>query len=262
MTSLRRFVEFIVVVTGGGRGLGAAIALRFAREGAQIILIDRHEESTRLTAASIAALGGDCLPLIADVSQPDAVQSAFDTIQNRFGGIDVLVNNAGIYTSDSLSILTDTRWNDMIDTNVSGMLYCTRAAVPLLRARGGGSIINMSSIAGLTGFPNSAAYCTTKAAVSGLTRATAVELAPDNIIVNAVAPGSIDTDMLRQVDEAITREEGTEPGSYIMARAAGLPVRRIGTPDDVAGVVTFLASADARFIVGQTLLMDGGQLAI
>lgn len=258
-----RFKNQVVVITGGAQGLGEAFAQRFAREGADVVIIDLQCDKCEYLAAQLhEQFGVRTLALSVSVSDHDAMIDAVDAIVREFGRVDVWVNNAGIYRGTPMDQLGMAEWNQMLDVNYTGVFVCTKAVAPVMQRQQRGRIINMSSIAGRTGFKNSLAYCSNKAAVIGLTRAAAMDMAPHGVTVNAVCPGSILTDMLRKVDAEICRNEGWPTGAHIDNKAKQIPMQRLGSPEEVAGVVAFLASADAAYVTGQTIEVDGGEVVV
>jgi NAD(P)-dependent dehydrogenase (short-subunit alcohol dehydrogenase family) len=253
----------VVVITGGAQGLGEAFANRFARDGASVVVIDLQCDKCEQVAARLTSeYGVSALALAASVSDPTSIGAVITQVLECFGRIDIWVNNAGIYRGTPMEDLTMNEWQWMLDVNYTGVFVCTQAVAPVLKAQRSGRIVNMSSIAGRTGFKNSLAYCSTKAAVIGLTHASAMDLAPFGITVNAVCPGTIMTEMVQKVDAAICANEGWPVGTHLKNKAASIPVQRLGTVEDVAGVVAFLASDDAAFVTGQAIEVDGGELLI
>jgi len=246
---LRRFDGKTVLVTGAGYCIGRAVALRFGREGARVGVLDLDTETANETVRLIASEGGVAHAVRADVSKSDEVKKAVDEVVSKLGPIDVLVNNAGIRYVRKVLEMTDEEWNRTISINLTGMFYVTRAVAPQMLARGGGKVVNVGSMSGLIGQLGRAAYGASKGGVLQLTRSLAVELGP-TINVNAVAPGYIaGTAMMREVDK------DTKGVEWMIASTLK---RRAGTPEDVAGAAAFLASEDASFITGATLLVDGG----
>jgi meso-butanediol dehydrogenase/(S,S)-butanediol dehydrogenase/diacetyl reductase len=251
---MNRFLGKVAVVTGAARGLGEAIAARFLAEGAYTVALDLHLAPQKHPERHSAH--------ILDIRDLDAVRATVDHIQQKFGRIDIWVNNAGIYQTSTIQEMTAKEWQLSLDVNLTGAVYCIQAVAPIMMGQSYGRIVNMSSMAGMVGFPATIAYGTTKTALIGLTRAAAVDLGPHGITVNAICPGSIMTDMQIMVDAKICEREGWPPGTFNAKRAAEVPMRRLGTPEDVAGLVTFLASDDASYITGQSIIVDGGLMPI
>jgi 3-oxoacyl-[acyl-carrier protein] reductase len=243
-----RFADRIVVVTGASRGLGRSIAAAFAQEGAHVVLGYRsRERDAKAALDEITGAGGKATLLAFDVSDTAATTAAFEQVKSQLGAIDVLVNNAGVARDNLVPLMSDEEWNQVIDVNLRGAFVCTRAAVKLMIARGGGSIINIASVAGLRASPGQASYSAAKGGLIALTRTLAAELAPRAIRVNAVVPGYLSTGMAARMDRRKLDE-----------RLAHTPLGRAGTADEVARVVLFLASSDASYIVGQAIAVDGG----
>lgn len=260
---MQRFRDQVAVITGGAQGLGQGFAARFAREGACVIIVDLQCDKCEQVAAQLHdEYCVQTLALDASVTDRDAIQAGIAHIMDEFGRIDIWVNNAGAYRGTAMEDLTMEEWEFMLGVNYTGVFVCTQGVAPIMRRQRRGRIINMSSIAGRTGFKNSLAYCSTKAAVIGLTRASAMDLAPYNVTVNAVCPGTILTDMIELVDRNICAHEGWAPGTHLKQKAHAIPMQRLGVVEDVAGVVAFLASEDAAFVTGQAIEVDGGELLV
>lgn len=245
----------IALVTGGARGIGRAICAAFVAEGARVAVADRLAHEAAETAA---ALGPQAMAVTMDVTDLASITAGLAAVQAQWGGLDVLVNNAGIFNMASIDRITPEDYRRQYDVNVGGTIFAIQAAVPLMKARGGGVIINFSSQAGRRGEPNIAVYCSTKAAVISITQSLALELARDNIRVNAIAPGVVDTPMWDVVDAQFARYEGKAPGQKKREVGLAVPLGRMGQPDDIAGPCVFLASDEARYVTAQTLNVDGG----
>lgn len=238
----------VAVITGGGRGIGQAIATTLAAAGATVVLNYRRDAAAAAaTVAAITTQGGQAAALQADVSDAAAVDRMLGTVLEQHGQLDILVNNAGITRDGLLLRMKDDDFDAVLDTNLRGLFYCTRAALRPMTRRRSGRIINIASVVGIIGNAGQANYAAAKAGILGFTRAVAREIGSRNITVNAVAPGYIETDMTASI-----RPE---------ARAAlieSIPLGRLGTPQDVAALVCFLAAPQASYITGQTFVVDGG----
>ncbi len=237
-----------VLVTGAGKGIGAAIARRFTAQGDRVAVhYCRSEAQARALCEDIARLGGEAFPVGGDLTDPAQVRRVFSLAEYRMGGLDVLVNNAGISLQKPFRDTNEADWDGVFDACLKSAFLCTQAALPFMLERRAGCIVNVSSVWGQTGASGEVAYSAAKAGLIGLTRALAKELGPSGIRVNCVAPGVIDTDMTAQLT-AQTMEELT----------GQTPLGRIGHPEDVAGAVVFLASEEACFITGQIVSPNGG----
>ncbi|MBT8240607.1 MAG: L-iditol 2-dehydrogenase [Acidimicrobiia bacterium] len=245
----------IGLVTGGGRGIGRAICEAYVREGAKVAVADLREADAVETARG---LGPNALAVSMDVTDPESIRAGVASVEARWGGLDVLVNNAGVFNMASIDRVTYEDYRRQFDVNVGGTIFAIQAAVPLMKQRGGGAIINLSSQAGRRGEANVLVYCSTKAAVISITQSLALELAKDNIRVNAIAPGVIDTPMWDLVDAQFAEYENKELGRKKREVGEAVPLGRMGDPVDVADPCVFLASDDARYITAQTLNVDGG----
>jgi len=234
----------VAVVTGAGRGIGKAIALRFAAEGARVGVLDVDAASAAETAKEI---GGAAFTLTVDVSDPDAVAGAFGGLDR----LDVLVNNAGVETRAPFLEITPDEWRRQIEVNLSGTFYCTQAGARVMSAGAYGRIVNVSSVAGLIGPIDLAAYGAAKAGIVGLTRAAALDLADFGITVNAIAPGPIETELMLGVWSAEALRERPQHGA----------IARFGTVEEIAHAALFLASPESGFITGVTISVDGGAVA-
>ena len=242
----------VALISGGARGMGAAEARLFASEGAKVVIGDLLEDEGRQTEAQINEAGGECLFIRLDVTSESNWQDVVATTVARFGKLDILVNNAGIFRTERVEDTSEQSWDQVMDVNAKGVFLGTKAAIPEMRKVGGGSIVNISSIAGLVGSPYSSAYNASKGAVRLLTKSTAIQYAREGIRANSVHPGVIETEMTREVvnDEA-----------FRQFRLVTNPIPRLGQPEDVAYGVLFLASDESSFMTGSELVIDGGWTA-
>jgi NAD(P)-dependent dehydrogenase (short-subunit alcohol dehydrogenase family) len=240
-------------VTGAGRGIGAATAKRLAAEGAAVAVIDLRAADTAETVAAIEDAGGKAIGIGCDVAVTDQVDAAVEQTIGELGGLDVLVNNAGVIRDNLLFKMTDEDWDTVIAVHLRGSFLCARAAQRQMVAQRSGRIINLSSTSAL-GNRGQANYAAAKAGIQGFTRTLAIELGPYGINVNSISPGFIVTPMI----EETARRMGVSVEDFMKGAAEMLPVRRVGTPEDIAGVVAFLAGPDASYITGQNLYVDGG----
>jgi 3-oxoacyl-[acyl-carrier protein] reductase len=241
------------LVTGGSRGIGRAICMALARAGARVAVNYRVESpSAALVVQRIEEAGGEAFCLSADVSRKAEAEMMVDETVARFGGIDVLVNNAGIWKGAAIDEMSDGDWSEMLDVNLTGTFHCIRAAVPAMKSAGAGRIVNVSSTAGQRGEAFHAHYAATKGAVISLTKSLATELAPHGITVNCVAPGWVETDMTAESLSGPERE----------AILSSIPLRRVARPEEIAGAVVFLASDLASFVTGEILNVNGGAVLV
>lgn len=235
------------IITGSGSGIGRATAGIFFQEGARVVLADVDELSNARTADEIRKGGGEGLAVKVDITRPEEVHAMVDQALDRFGQIDILINNAGVFRDAVSWKMTDNQWSEVLEVNLTGTFLCCRAVIPAMRARNQGKIVNTSSISAL-GNPGQANYSAAKAGIMALTKTLALELARSGINVNCVAPGSIDTPMLKGMPKDIVDRMVHER----------VPLRRMGHPEEVARLHLFLASDDSGYITGQVIFIDGG----
>jgi NAD(P)-dependent dehydrogenase (short-subunit alcohol dehydrogenase family) len=257
-----RLQDRIALITGGGRGIGRAVALAFAREGARVAVAARTTAQVEEVAAEIEhACGVKALALSCDVADAAAVTRMFQEAREGFGSpADVLVNNAGVAESAPLLKTTDEFWHRHLSVNLSGTFYCTRAALSGMIERGWGRIINIASIAGKSGAPYIAAYSASKHGVLGLTRSCALEVATRGITVNAICPGYVETEMTARAVENIKAKTGRSEAEARSTIEKMSPQNRLVTPEEVAALALLLASEEGRGITGQAINIDGGTI--
>jgi NAD(P)-dependent dehydrogenase (short-subunit alcohol dehydrogenase family) len=250
----------LAFITGGSRGIGRAIAIAFAREGASLGIASRTLKQVRSVAKEVATeFGVEALPLKCDVRNRGWVTDAFDSFRLHFGrGPDIVVNNAGIAKSESFVRTDEPFWEEHLNTNLGGTFRCTHAALPEMIERGWGRIINVASIAGKTGAPYISAYAASKHGVLGLTRSLALEVAAQGITVNAICPGYVDTDMTSGGIENIVAKTGKSAKQALQMLERMSPQNRLITPEEVAALAVLLASEEGRGINGQAINVDGG----
>lgn len=239
----------IALVTGAARGIGRAIADGFALEGARVALADRDADGVAHATEEITRQGGVALGIAVDVTDAEQVTVMVTATLREFGALDILVNNAGIDTVSPLAGMPIEMWQEMIDTNLTSVFLCTKAAVPSMIERGYGRVINIASQLALKGTVDMCHYCAAKAGVLGFTRALAHELAPHGVTVNAIAPGPIDTEMLRSL-----------PSDWLARKQAEIPLGRFGLPEEVVPSAVLLAADDGGYYTGSTLNVSGGDV--
>jgi meso-butanediol dehydrogenase/(S,S)-butanediol dehydrogenase/diacetyl reductase len=251
------------LVTGGARGIGRAIALRYAREGAAVVIADNDEVGAQGTVTEIHAAGGRAEAIRTDVGLPAESAAMVAHVVERHGRLDIMVNNAGVIRVRPLLELQPEDWDYINDVNARGLFFALQAGARQMMqqsnsaGRPRGKIINIASIAGRSGRPMLAAYAASKAAVISITQSAAGALAPE-ITVNAICPGVVDTEMWKKIDREWTASDGSAPGSAWADRIRGIPMRRPETPEDLTGMALFLAGPDSDYITGQSYHVDGG----
>jgi 3-oxoacyl-[acyl-carrier protein] reductase len=244
----------VALVTGGAQGIGAAVARRLAADGAKVGVLDLNQAAARAVAEQITAAGGQAIGLGADVSKRDQVQAAVDNLVETFGGLHVLVNNAGVLRDNLLFKMTDDDWTLVMEVHLRGAFLCSQIAQKHMVAAKYGRIVSMSSTSAL-GNRGQANYSTAKAGLQGLTKTLAIELGPFGVTANAIAPGFIETAMTKATAERI----GTTIEAMREATASAVPVRRGGVPEDIANTVAFFAGEESGYVTGQVIYVDGGR---
>lgn len=248
-----RLKDKVAIITGGGSGIGQACGELFAEEGASVVLAGRRAEKTAEAAAAITARGGRALGVACDVARATDVARVIRRTMAEFGAIHILVNSAGVLLVGTAEQTSEGEWDHVINTNLKGVFLVSRAAIPELRRAGGGSIVNISSVLGLVGMKNHAAYCASKGGVTLLTKAMALDHAADGIRVNCICPAIVETELL---DELWAKTPDPEASRRL--RAEQIPLGRFGTPRDVARMALFLASDESSWVTGAALPLDGG----
>ncbi|MBY0364022.1 MAG: SDR family oxidoreductase [Phreatobacter sp.] len=251
-----RLAGKVAVITGGGSGIGRATALAFAREGARLALVDREPAGASETAALVTAQGGEVMVCISDVGEPGTADRDAAAILARFGRIDILFTAAGFSVGGTIMTTSPEDWERVFRANVGGTWLWARAVVPTMRAQGGGAIVTTASQLAIAGGAGNAAYIAAKGAILSLTRTMALDFAADRIRVNALAPGAIDTPMLRR-----SFGRAADPAAAEAKSVARHPLGRLGRPEEIAEAALYLASDAAAFTTGTTLAVDGGWLA-
>lgn len=246
---MNELANHVAVVTGAGRGIGRAIALKFAAEGADVVVVSRTQENSEKVAAEIRALGRKAWAFAVDVADGAAVTAAADKILADCGKADILVNNAGVTRDGLLMRMSDADWDTVLNTNLKGAFHFTRAFFRSFAKQRAGRILNISSVIGLIGNPGQANYAASKAGLIGFTQSCARELAGRGVTVNAIAPGFIETDMTSDLNEELK--------GHILKQ---IPLGKFGSGEDVANAALFLSSPGARYITGQVLTVDGGMV--
>jgi NAD(P)-dependent dehydrogenase (short-subunit alcohol dehydrogenase family) len=251
LEGIMRLKDKVAVVTGARRGIGRAIALEFAKEGAKVVVSDIELTECQAVCDEIRKLGSDAIAVKCDVTKKNEVDEMMEKAVRKFGKLDIMVNNAGVYVAKPVAQTTEKDWDFVVGINLKGVFLCSSAAAKHMMKQNGGKIISTASIAGKVGFADSSAYCASKGGIISMTKELAMELAPHHINVNAVAPGVIETNMTK----GMTDDEKAKQGLLM-----SIPLGRIGKPEDIAKAVVFLASDESDYVTGHTLVVDGGWL--
>ncbi len=250
---MTRLAGKVALITGGGTGIGRAIALEFAREGAAVSIVGRRADKLKQTAAEIAVAGGKAISLEGDVTRVQDVERVVRETAGKFGALNVLVNCAGALHVGNVEGIEEEEWDRLMSVNVKGPFLVSRAVLPEFRKCGGGAIVNVGSILGLVAMKDRAAYCTSKGAVTLLTKAMALDHASENIRVNCICPSLVETELIKDLFDASQKGKALKK-----ARLATLPLGRMGQPGDVASLAVFLASEESSWITGAAIPLDGG----
>lgn len=258
----QRLQDQVAIVTGASRGIGRAIAEAYAAEGARLCLIATRADRLKDVAGSLK-LGADRLMTLGvDVADRAASFDAVSQVEQRFGRVDVLVNNAGVYRAKSFLDYTDGDFHDMLDVNLFGVLHFMQACLPGMQARRHGRIVNIASTAGKWGSRNQSAYNTSKHAVVGLTRCVALEASPYAVTVNAICPGFVQTDMVEELKAQVAQSTGMSGDGMVRAALSRVPLGRVLEPGEIAQLAVYLGSVESRGMTGQSILLDGGMVMV
>ena len=248
----------IAIVTGGGRGIGRAIALELGRQGADIVIAELDQAGAKRTAEEVGALGRRSLATTTDVTSRADLRAMVDRAKAEFGRIDILINNAGIYRAAATLDVTEDHWDAIMNINAKAVFFATQAVLPTMMAQKSGAIVSLASMAGKIGSKTNLPYNASKAAVVSMTKSLALAHAGDGIRVNCVCPGFVETDMWEKVSRDQGKLLGMTPEEFTRRRAASVPLGRMEKPEDVAHVVAFLAGPRSGYMTGQALSVDGG----
>jgi NAD(P)-dependent dehydrogenase (short-subunit alcohol dehydrogenase family) len=254
---MNRLQEKVAIVTGGAVGIGEATARLFAAEGCAVAVLDRDTEGANTCAAELRAAGGRALAVEADVTSAASVEQAVAATEAEFGGLDIVVNNAGVIGRGTAETTDEQEWHRVLDVNLTGIFLMSRASIPAIRRRGGGAIVNVSSAAGLAGWYDQAAYDASKGGVVNLTRSMGLDFASEGIRVNCLVPAHVVTPM----SETFIAQRGDEAQRARERTLSNIPMGRFCQPDEIAFGALFLASDEASYVTGTTLVIDGGYLA-
>jgi NAD(P)-dependent dehydrogenase (short-subunit alcohol dehydrogenase family) len=256
-----RLKDKVSLIVGGTSGIGLATADLFSKEGAKVVIVGRQAEKGQAAVDKIRRQGGDAAFVRADVSREDEANHTVESTVQHFGRMDVLFNNAGISPMGKICDTSADEWDTVMAVNLKGVFLVSKAAIPVMERSGGGSIINTSSIFGVTGSAIYAAYCASKAGVIALTKAMALECAPKKIRVNCISPGAVRTEMMEQEFIIFSQEKGIPVDVLREAHAKKSPLRKLAAPEEIAPLVVYLASDESSFVTGSNFLIDGGRLA-
>jgi NAD(P)-dependent dehydrogenase (short-subunit alcohol dehydrogenase family) len=251
-----RLKDKVCIITGGGSGIGRATCLSFASEGARLVVADKRTAAADAVVRECAGRGAQAIAVETDVARSDQVRRLMETTRDRFARLDVLINNAGYGIAATVLETDEDAWDALMAVNVRGVFLCSKYAIPIMKANGGGTIVNTASVVACVGVANRAAYCASKGAVAALTRAIAIDHVGDGIRCNAIAPGTIDTPYFNDI-----LKRSADPDKTRRALAARQLLGRMGTPEEIAAGILFLASDESRFATGSILTLDGGMTA-
>jgi NAD(P)-dependent dehydrogenase (short-subunit alcohol dehydrogenase family) len=251
-----RLKDKVCIITGGGSGIGRASALLFAREGARLAVADKRKDAAEAVAAACIGEGAKAVAIEVDVARAADVQRMVAATVAAFGRLDVLINNAGYGIAGSVVETDEQAWDDLMAVNVRGVFLCCKYAIPAMRANGGGAIVNTASVVAAVGIRDRAAYCASKGAVAALTRAVAIDHVGDGIRCNAVAPGTVDTPYFDRI-----LKTSADPAAVRKKLETRQLLGRLGTPEEIAAAILFLAGDESRFATGTILTIDGGMTA-
>lgn len=257
---MNRFTDKTVLITGGATGIGAACAERFADEGAAVAIVDNNKEDGEKTAQSCRDRGVEAYMFHEDVRDEEGASRVIEKLLSERERIDALVCSAGTYSGAPIEEVSYEEWKEVLEVNLTGTFFYNKAVASAMKRQEGGSIINISSMAGKTSWPASFQYSSSKSGVIGLTRSVAMELAPYGITANSVCPGNTATAMVRNVAAIVGGRDGLSADEWLESRAKDCPLGRLAEPWEIAGVVAFLASEDSRYLTGQSLAVDGGMV--
>jgi NAD(P)-dependent dehydrogenase (short-subunit alcohol dehydrogenase family) len=245
----------VVLITGGGTGIGKAIVLACAREGAKVAVVGRRLAKLQETVSEVKAAGGEAIAVACDVSRDADVQNAINKVVETYGKLNVLVNNAGVLSVSTIEEIPEDEWDRLIDANLKGPFLMCRAALPEFRKVGGGSIVNVGSVLGLVAMKKRAAYCASKGGLTLLTKAVAIDHGHENIRANCICPSIVETDLVSELFKTPDGERAK------LERLATIPLARFGKPNDIAGLAVFLASDESSWLTGAAIPVDGGLTA-